>query len=331
MRIERLRSTGALRRSHIPRKTKMSIASIVLLSVAGVSGILLLITLFKTFFTVEQQTVSIVERFGKFQREAGPGLQLKVPFVDRIAQVMDLRIQQLDVKVETKTSDNVFVTVIVSVQYYVLPGKVYDAYYKLDNPERQITSFVFDVVRAKVPNLKLDDVFEKKDDVADAVKTELAQVMDDFGYGIVKALVTDIDPDSRVKAAMNEINASQRMRAAAAEKGEADKILLVKAAEAEAESKALQGKGIADQRKAIVDGLKESVEAFQAAVKGAGPQEVITLVLLTQYFDALERIGTSGKSSTILLPHSPSAVHDLARQLQESMLAADAASKSTAV
>lgn len=304
----------------------MSTASIVLLSVAGVSGILLLITLFKTFFTVEQQTVSIVERFGKFKREAGPGLQLKVPFVDRIAQIMDLRIQQLDVKVETKTSDNVFVTVIVSVQYYVLPGKVYDAYYKLDNPERQITSFVFDVVRAKVPNLKLDDVFEKKDDVADAVKTELAQVMDDFGYGIVKALVTDIDPDSRVKAAMNEINASQRMRAAAAEKGEADKILLVKAAEAEAESKALQGKGIADQRRAIVDGLKESVESFQQAVKGAGPQEVMTLVLLTQYFDTLERIGTSDNNSTIFLQHSPTAVHDMSRQLQETMLAANAAS-----
>lgn len=307
----------------------MSTTSIVQLVVAGIVGLIALIALFKTFYTIEQQNVGLVERFGKFQGEAKPGLHVRIPFVDQVVEILDLRIQQLDVKVETKTSDNVFVHILVSVQYFVLPEKVYDAYYKLDDPEKQITSFVFDVVRASVPKLKIDDVFEKKDDVADAVKMQLAQVMDDFGYGILKALVTDIDPDSRVKAAMNEINASQRMRAAAAEKGEADKILLVKAAEAEAESKALQGKGIADQRRAIVDGLKESVESFQQAVKGAGPQEVMTLVLLTQYFDTLERIGTSDNNSTIFLQHSPTAVHDLSRQLQETILAANAASNTT--
>lgn len=286
--------------------------------------VLALVLLYLTFFTVEQQSVAIIERFGKFHRLAQPGLQMKIPFVDQIAEWMELRIQQLDVKVETKTSDNVFVSVLVSVQYFVLKEKVYDAFYKLDDPERQITSFVFDVVRASVPKIKLDEVFEKKDDIADSVKKELEQVMDDFGYGIVKALVTDIDPDKRVKEAMNEINAAQRMRAAATEKGEAEKILMVKQAEAEAESKALQGKGIANQRRAIVDGLKESVEAFQEAVKGTGPHEVITLVLLTQYFDAMERIGSSGKSNTIFMNHSPTAVHDMARHLQEAIMSADA-------
>jgi len=193
------------------------------------------------FFLVQQQTAALVQRFGKFTRIAEPGLNFKVPFMERVAGRVNLRVRQLDVDVETKTEDNVFVKVIVSVQYFVLKEKIYDAFYKLDDPERQIRSFVFDVVRARVPKIKLDDVFEKKDEIAIVVKQELAQVMDDFGYGIVKALVTDIDPDAKVKAAMNDINAAQRLRVAAAEKGEADKILQVKSAEAEAESKALSG------------------------------------------------------------------------------------------
>ena len=204
-------------------------------------------------FVVQQQTAAVVQAFGKFARVAGPGLHFKTPFVEVVAGTVNLRVRQLDVEVETKTQDNVFVKVLVSVQYFVLPDKIYEAFYKLQSPERQITSFVFDVVRARVPKIKLDDVFEKKDDIADAVKTELQQVMDDFGYDILKALVTDIDPDHKVKEAMNEINAAQRLRVAATEKGEAEKVLKVKAAEAEAEAKALSGKGIADQRRAIVD------------------------------------------------------------------------------
>ena len=193
------------------------------------------------FFTVEQRTAAIVQRLGKFLREAGPGLHVKIPFIDKVVGRINLRVQQLDVKIETKTEDNVFVHMVVAVQYFVLPEKVYDAFYKLDDATRQITSFVFDVVRARVPKIKLDDVFEKKDEIADIVKSELAQVMDGFGYGILKALVTDIEPDARVKESMNEINAAQRMRVAATEKGEADRILKVKAAEGDAQSKALQG------------------------------------------------------------------------------------------
>lgn len=234
-----------------------------------------------SLFTVQQQTVAIVQRFGKHLRIAQPGLHVKIPIADVVAGRLNLRVRQLNVKVETKTEDNVFVHVVVSVQYYVLLQKTYDAFYRLADPEGQITSFVFDVVRARVPNMKLDDVFEKKNEVADAVKNELAEVMDDFGYGIVKALVTDINPDDKVKDAMNEINAAQRLRVAATEKGEAERILKVKAAEAEAQSKALQGKGIADQRKAIVDGLRESVEEFQQTVPGTLPQDVMNLVLMT--------------------------------------------------
>src|SRR5687768_10240270 len=211
-----------------------------------------LAALLATFFTVEQRTVAIVQRLGKFVREAGPGLHGRIPFIERVIGRINLRVQQLDVKIETKTEDNVFVHMVVAVQYFVLPEKVYDAFYKLDDATRQITSFVFDVVRARVPKIKLDDVFEKKDEIADIVKSELAQVMDGFGYGILKALVTDIEPDARVKESMNEINAAQRMRVAATEKGEADRILKVKAAEGDAQSKALQGRGIADQRQAIV-------------------------------------------------------------------------------
>ena len=279
-------------------------------------------TVLPFFFLVQQQTAAIVQRFGKFKRVAEPGLHIKLPFVEKVAGTVNLRIQQLDVKVETKTKDNVFVQVLVSVQFFVLPEKIYESFYKLDDPVKQVTSFVFDVVRARVPRIKLDDVFEKKDEIAVAVKTELAQVMNDFGYGIVKALVTDIDPDAKVKEAMNEINATQRMRIAATEKGEAEKIIMVKAAEADAESKALSGKGIADQRRAIVEGLRESVDEFQKTVPGASAQDVMNLILMTQYFDTLKDLGQSSKTNTILIPHSPGYLGDLAGQLRDAMITA---------
>ena len=278
------------------------------------------------FFIVQQQTAAIVQSLGKYDRISGPGLHIKVPFIEKVAGTLNLRVQQLDVDVETKTQDNVFVRVIVSVQYFVLKDKVYDAFYKLDDPVNQIKAFVFDVVRARVPKIKLDDVFEKKDEIAGAVKSELSQVMDDFGYGIVKTLVTDIDPDAKVKTAMNEINAAQRLRVAATEKGEAEKIIQVKAAEADAEAKALSGKGIADQRRAIVEGLRESVGEFQRTIEGTTASDVMNLILMTQYFDTLKDLGNASKTNTILIPHSPGAVGDLATQLRDSVITANAVS-----
>lgn len=297
--------------------------NLVMLLVAGALGIAVIGMLMVTFFTVEQRTTAIVQRLGKFVREAGPGLHVKVPFIDRVTGRVNLRVQQLDVRIETKTEDNVFVQMVVAVQYFVLPEKVYDAFYKLDDAKRQITSFVFDVVRARVPKIKLDDVFEKKDEIADIVKNELAQVMDGFGYGILKALVTDIDPDPRVKDSMNEINAAQRMRVAATEKGEADRILKVKAAEGDAESKALQGRGISDQRKAIVAGLRESVDEFQRSVPGTTAKDVMNLVLMTQYFDMLKEIGASSRTNAILIPHSPGNLATLTEQMRNAMIEAD--------
>ena len=279
------------------------------------------------FFIVQQQTAAIVQKLGKFDRIAESGLHFKIPFVEKVAGTVNLRVQQLDVEVETKTLDNVFVKVIVSVQYFVIPAKVYDAFYKLDDPVNQIKAFVFDVVRARVPKIKLDDVFEKKDEIASAVEAELSQVMDDFGYGIVKTLVTDIDPDAKVKEAMNEINAAQRMRVAASEKGEAEKIIQVKAAEADAEAKALSGKGIADQRRAIVEGLRESVDEFQKTIEGTSAADVMNLILMTQYFDTLKDLGHASKTNTILIPHSPGALSDLAGQLRDSMITANEVSR----
>lgn len=295
------------------------IGTVVFLIVFGVMSLL-----FGPLFTVQQQTAAVVTRFGKFARVALPGLNFKIPFIETVAGRINLRVQQLDVKVETKTEDNVFVHVVVAVQYHVLPEKVYDAFYRLANANMQITAFVFDVVRARVPRIKLDDVFEKKDEVADAVKNELSHVMYDFGYAIVKALVTDIDPDHTVKEAMNAINAAQRMRIAATEKGEAERILKVKSAEAEAQSKALQGKGIADQRRAIVEGLRESVDEFQRTVPGASAQDVMNLVLMTQYFDTLKEIGASSQTNTILIPHSPGSLSDITQQMRNAMITADA-------
>ncbi len=299
----------------------------------GLLGIFLFIfaifLLANIFFTVNQQTTAVVQRLGRFLREAGPGLHFKIPLVDRVVERVNLRVQQLDVKIETKTEDNVFVQMVVAVQYYVLPEKVYDAFYKLDDPTRQITSFVFDVVRAQVPKIKLDDVFAKKDDIANIVKSELAQVMEGFGYGIMKALVTDIDPDARVKESMNEINAAQRMRVAATEKGEADRIMKVKAAEGDAQSKALQGRGIADQRQAIVAGLRDSVDEFRKAVAGTTAKDVMNLVLMTQYFDMLKDIGASSRTNAILIPHSPGNLASLTEQMRTAMIEADQIVKPT--
>ena len=285
-------------------------------------GVLVLTLLGQLLFIVRHQTAAVVERLGRFNRIAASGLQFKIPFIESIAGRLSLRIQQLDVKVETKTKDNVFVNVVVSVQYMVIPQKVFDAFYRLQQPELQITSYVYDVVRARVPGIELDNVFDTKDDIAQAVRAELAQIMDDFGYGIVKALVTDIDPDANVKASMNQINAAQRLRLAAVEEAEADKIRVVKAAEGEAESKALQGKGIADQRLAIVEGLRESVTDFQDNVPGTTAQDVMNLVLMTQYFDTLKDIGLSSKTNTILIPHSPGGMNQVADQLRETMIVA---------
>lgn len=286
----------------------------------GIGSFFLLITILLTVYTVEQQTAAVIQRFGKFVGVARSGLNFKCPFIDSVAGVVSLKLSQLDVDVETKTKDNVFVHVRVSVQYQVMLEKIYESFYKLTNPHAQMTAYVFDVVRAKVPKTTLDNVFEAKDDIANAVKDELANEMDDFGYVIVKALVTDIDPDEKVKVSMNEINAAQRMRVAAVEKAEAQKILKVKEAEAEAASKVLQGEGIAGQRKAIIDGLRNSVEDFKTAVEGSTAQDVMNLVLMTQYLDTLKEIGVSAQSKVMFIPHSPGALIDLRAQIRDAVL-----------
>ncbi len=289
----------------------------------------IVVILLTGLFTVKQQTAAIVERFGKFLKISKAGLNFKIPLIDQISGRVSLRVQQLDVRVETKTKDNVFVNVVVSVQYFVLPDKVIDAFYRLQNPQEQITSYVFDTVRARVPNVELDQLFETKDDIANAVKAELDQVMDDFGYGIIKALVTDIDPDQKVKMSMNEINAAQRLREAAIQQAEADKIRVVKAAEGEAESKALQGQGIANQRKAIIEGLQQSVANFKDGVGGVNSQDAMNLVMMTQYLDTLTSLANTGKNSTILLPHSPGGMADLQGQIRDAMITAEQVNKAS--
>lgn len=277
-------------------------------------------TFFGGFFTVPTAKAAVVQRFGKFVRVAGAGLNFKLPWIDKVVSKVDLRVQQLDVKMETKTKDNVFVQIPVSIQYHVLPDRVYEAYYKLSDPKEQIGSFVFNVILGHVPKMILDEAFERQNDIAVAVKQELDGVMEGFGYGIVKALVTDIIPDAKVKAAMNDINAARREQEAANARGEAEKILKVKQAEAEAQSKQLQGQGIANQRKAIIDGLRESVELFKQGVEGATAKDVMILVLLTQYFDTLKDIGSSGHSNTILMPHSPGALKDFFDQIRNAIV-----------
>ena len=264
-----------------------------------------LFILISAFFVVKQQTAAIIERFGRFHSIRQSGLRFKIPLVDRISGKLSLKIQQLDVIIETKTLDDVFVRIKVSVQYKVIREKVYDAFYKLDYPHDQITSYVFDVVRAEVPKMKLDDVFVKKDDIALAVKAELNDAMSDYGFDIIKTLVTDIDPDAQVKEAMNRINAADREKTAAQYEGDAARILIVEKAKAEAESKRLQGQGIADQRREIARGLEESVEVLNKV--GINSQEASALIVVTQHYDTLQSIGQQTNSNLILLPNSPQA------------------------
>ncbi|VAI10227.1 unnamed protein product [Triticum turgidum subsp. durum] len=288
---------------------------------------------------IDQSTVAIKETFGKFDAILQPGCHC-LPWClgQQIAGYLSLRVQQLDVRCETKTKDNVFVNVVASVQYRALADKASDAFYRLSNTREQIQSYVFDVIRASVPKMNLDDVFEQKNEIARAVEDELEKAMSAYGYEIVQTLIVDIEPDEHVKRAMNEINAGMittmlkiakwygregltaRMRLAATEKAEAEKILQIKRAEGEAESKYLAGVGIARQRQAIVDGLRDSVLAFSENVPGTSSKDVMDMVLVTQYFDTMKDIGASSKSSAVFIPHGPGAVKDIASQIRDGQL-----------
>ena len=286
--------------------------------------VVILILLFKGLFTILTAEVGIVTRFGKFLRVAQPGLNWLIPFIDRLDGRLSLRVSQITLKMETKTKDNVFVGIPISVQTMVRPERVFDAYYKLTDPVAQIKSYVEQVILGHVPGMTLDEVFANQSSIALAVRKELDSDMSGFGYEIVNVQVTDISPDEKVKSAMNDINAAQREQVAASSRGEAEKILVVKKAEAEAESKALQGHGIANQRRAIIEGLQVSVEQFQKGVGGSATiAEVMQLVLVTQYFDTLKSIGESHGTNTLFLAHSPGAVGDISEQILQAMLQAD--------
>ena len=292
----------------------------VFLILFAIIAILVLSIALGSFFTVETAQVAIVQRLGKFARVAGPGLNWKTPYLETVVRRLSMKVQQFDVQVETKTQDNVFVQIPVSIQYKVMPEAVESAFYKLSDPVKQIESMVYNVVLGHVPKMKLDDTFLNQADIATDLRDNLDASMKEYGYSIVKVLISDIVPDQKVKAAMNDINAAQREREATVSRAETNKLLLVKQAEAEAESKRLQGEGIANQRKAIISGLKDSVEDFAKTVPGSTPQDVMQLVLMTQYFDTLKDIAANDHTNTVLIPHSPSTLSDLFGQLRSAIV-----------
>jgi regulator of protease activity HflC (stomatin/prohibitin superfamily) len=305
----------------------MEPATIVLLVLGGILAIFLLGIFFGSFFTIEQAHAGVVQRLGKFLRIAQPGLNFKAPYLDVVVANISLQVQQLDVKVETKTKDNVFVQIPISVQYKVMPDRVYDAFYKLSDPIKQIESFVYNVILGHVPKMTLDETFDQQSQIAIDVKNNLDASMSEFGYSIVKSLITDLVPDEKVKAAMNDINAAQREREATVSRAETEKLLLVKKAEADAESKRLQGEGIANQRKAIVEGLRDSVAKFSESVEGATPKDAMAMVLLTQYFDTLKEVAGTNRSNTIMMPHTPNALTDLFSQFRNAIITGEIAAK----
>jgi regulator of protease activity HflC (stomatin/prohibitin superfamily) len=301
--------------------------TVVLIFLVGIVLLFVLSIILGSFFTVETAQVAIVQRLGKFARVAGPGLNWKTPFIENVVRRMSMKVQQFDVQVETKTQDNVFVQIPVSIQYKVIPDGVEAAFYKLSDPVKQIESMVYNVVLGHVPKMKLDDTFLNQADIASDLRDNLDGSMKEYGYSIVKVLISDIVPDQKVKAAMNDINAAQREREATVPRAETNKLLLVKQAEAEAESKRLQGEGIANQRKAIISGLKDSVEDFAKTVPGSTPQDVMQLVLMTQYFDTLKDIAANDHSNTILIPHTPNTLTDLFGQLRNAIVTGTELSK----
>ena len=298
------------------------VALIVLLALSIVLG---------SFFTVETAQVAIVQRLGKFARVAGPGLNWKTPYLETVVRRLSMKVQQFDVQVETKTQDNVFVQIPVSIQYKIIPEGVEAAFYKLSDPVKQIESMVYNVVLGHVPKMKLDDTFLNQADIASDLRDNLDASMKEYGYSIVKVLISDIVPDQKVKAAMNDINAAQREREATVSRAETNKMLLVKQAEAEAESKRLQGEGIANQRKAIIAGLKDSVEDFAKTVPGSTPQDVMQLVLMTQYFDTLKEIAANDHTNAILIPHTPNTLTDLFGQIRNAIVAGNELSSHSAI
>lgn len=279
-----------------------------------------ILLIYMTIMVIPERSAWVIQRLGKFNRISRPGFKLKIPFIESVASKENLRIQQLDVDVETKTLDDVFVNLKISVQYRIVSEKVYEAFYELEDPHGQIASYIFDEVRAEVPKLGLDDVFSKKDDIALAVRDNISSQMQQYGYKIVKTLITDINPDEKVKDSMNKINAATRDKEAAIQEAEAEKIRIVKRAEAEADSKRLSGEGIAQQRLEIVRGFKESVEDFQKALQEVDPQEIMQFVLMTQYFDTLTAIGANDNNNTVLVPHSPGGMKDFQQQIIEGTL-----------
>ena len=282
-------------------------------------------------YIVKQKHGVIIERLGKFHKVSKAGLHFKIPLIDSIAGNVNLRVRELPVEVETKTKDDVFVRIVVSVQFFVIDGPdgIKDSFYELNNPEQQIQSYVFDSIRSEVPMMELDDVFAEKEKIALAVKTELSDTMRQFGFDFIKALVTDIDPDAKVKHSMNEINAAKRMKEAAKEEAAAAKIRVVAAAEADAESKRLAGEGIALQRIAIANGLKESVAEVKLAMEDhVTSQDVMNMLFMTQHYETVAKL-SENNTSTIFMPYSPDNVGDLQMQIQSSLLAVDAMKKST--
>src|SRR3984893_10733469 len=306
-------------RAEIKRRVDVEITGIVLILIA-ILAILALSIALGSFFTVETAQVAIVQRLGKFARVAGPGLNWKTPYLETVVRRLSMKVQQFDVQVETKTQDNVFVQIPVSIQYKVIPEGVEAAFYKLSDPVKQIESMVYNVVLGHVPKMKLDDTFLNQADIAGDLRDNLDGSMKEYGYSIVKVLISDIVPDQKVKAAMDDINAAQREREATVSRAETNKLLLVKQAEAEAESKRLQGEGIANQRKAIISGLKDSVEDFSKAVQGSTPQDVMQLVLMTQYFDTLKDIAANDHTNTLLIPHTPNTLTDLFSQVRNAII-----------
>jgi regulator of protease activity HflC (stomatin/prohibitin superfamily) len=299
----------------------------IILAVVAVLLLLLLIWIaFSAVFTVSQQTAAVIEHFGRFHHIAEAGLHFKIPIVQRIRERTSLRVQQLDVRVESKSQDNVFVELAIAVQYQVKPDAIQEAVYRLTNHNQQIESYVFDVVRAEVPKKTLEEVFEDKETIALAVKEQLTESMSRYGYEIANVLVNDINPDARVKAAMNQVQAATREREAAFQIAEAQRITIVKQAEAEAERAKLQGEGLANQRKAIAEGLRESVELVRGATGDSNidEQDIMNLLLLVQWMDTQKEIAGTDRSTVVFLPNNPGAISNISDQIRDSILVAQA-------
>ncbi|KEG07108.1 hypersensitive-induced response protein 1-like [Trypanosoma grayi] len=250
--------------------------------------------------TVGQSEVAVLETCGRFNTIAGPGCHCVLPWTYK-AGTLSMRLREHHFMIRSKTKDNVFVTLKLTINVQVVPDRVDAAFYGLEEPLSIIQSYVENSVEAKIPLYNLEALFIERGTISQQLKNETDAIMEVYGWDIVSALITEIDPGDEMTEAINSIQKYQRLRVAAVDEAETKKMQRVRAAEALCESRRLAGQGLAEQRKAIVAGLRKSVEVMRHDANGLNNEDVLNLLLINQYYDTMKSVAENSGGSLLII------------------------------